>query len=400
MHPHYIIWTPAFFSMSAHFTTPRSFKATKTKSAPYARPSPMESQRAKARAFQYPKTKAMQNAFNKAAKALARAAKAKGKSAASRTATRRRNLHASTHIGDHVVKHFFFKSYWKPSKAVRLAKALSVPSISQSVSTFGATSSEGTQTVTTSGLMLDNGDLANLLAQASRYWNNTTTTIVAPGYAASGFKSVKFNLSHMESVLRIQNQAVSTCELDLYLLTWKNTTSDTTTPDVHWLNGLTDEAGGFTARSPGDAYTRPFVSKKFNMMIKVKKCWRVSLESGREAAFHYNFKPNMLLDSEYLSSTTCNRIKFVTHQWMLVTRGVMGDTNATGTVGNISLLPTKLICSNSVKTNVRMVSPFSRVYNYATSFTTGDAALKTIIPESGYVADLITNAVTNAVANA
>lgn len=277
------------------------------------------------------------------------------------------------HVGDHVVKKLAFVENWKKSKTAKMMRKLGNTSVYTNIATFGNSSAESLQGVANGPLaLLDSNQILSIFANNAQFYNSTASAAITEQTAA-GFRSIKTLIDNIVHELRLSNMAPSTAELDVYLLSAKNTELGLRDPTNDWTNALANENATAAARAVTDPYTKPTLVKGWNLSWNVLKCWNVSMEAGREICFIHNFNPHCVLDMEYCQKY--GQIKGLTHAWLIVQRGTLADTSKTATIGNIGLTKSKIIGAQRVTVKSSLVSPFNRNYNYSTNLHQGDTSL-------------------------
>jgi len=279
---------------------------------------------------------------------------------------------------------------YKKQKNAKFYKIAGNKCIYKNTATLSAISEEGQQQVDVPGnILYDKTAIRALYASAAKFYNATAGLVVAPSGTQPGYGAQSILLEKVNVKLRLLNQALASIELDVYLVHPKNTTSSTRTPRDTWNDGLenisTDTYA--TANTIFTPFQRPQASKNFNMQWRTLFKKTITLEPGREANFNLNFHPNRIFDMEY--TDTFDHFKGITTRWMICTRGTLGDTsNAVGTVGDITLGPSKYIGYQDITYTSRLLTPFPRRYELNGAWDVAVTNLYTVNDESGARIDI------------
>jgi hypothetical protein len=191
----------------------------------------------------------------------------------------------------------------------------------------------------------------NLTSVLTDYRNSLAATTTTPNLI-TGERSFKILVTNVTATIYITNQGAGSIELDLYDCMKKVTGAVYSNTTTAWNDGLTDQSGNIgTAMINTFPFTKPTVSKLFNMEWKIKKMQRIELGPGRTHKHTFVFTPNFLFDTEYL--TKYNQIKGFTFATMVAHRGLPVDDNILqnpAAVGVISLCDSKIIYVTNYKT--------------------------------------------------
>jgi len=274
---------------------------------------------------------------------------------------------------------------YKKQKNAKYYKVAGNKCIYKNTATLSGISEEGQQQVDVPGnILYDKTAIRAIFASASKFYNGTTSTVIAPSGTQAGYGAQSILLERVNVKMRLMNQSLSSIELDVYLVHPKNTTSSTRTPRDTWNDGLenisTDTyATNNTIFTP---FQKPQATKNFNMQWRTLFKRTITLEPGREANFSLNFAPNRIFDMEY--TDTFDHFKGITTRWMIATRGTLGDTGATGgAVGDITLGPSKYIGYQDITYTSRLLTPFPRRYELSGAWDTSVTNLYNINDASG-----------------
>jgi len=282
------------------------------------------------------------------------------------------------------------KLKYKAQKDAKYYKALGNTSIVRYTNTLSGKSEEGVQTADVPGdVLYDKTAILALYNYAAKFYNSTTSTVVANKTDIDAYRGHRLLLQEVNCKLRLMNQTLSSVEIDIYLVHAKNTTSSTRTPRDLWNDGLEQITPGTyaTANTTFTPFEKPTTLKIFNMAWRVLHKKRLTLEPGREHQANFSFKPNRIFDMEY--TELYDHFKGITTRWMIVTRGTLGDTNNTvGTVGDITLGPSKYIGYQDIVYKSKLLSPYPKNYNQVSNWDTSVTNLYAINDESGARQDI------------
>ena len=184
--------------------------------------------------------------------------------------------------------------------------------------------------------------------------NTTSSAKITPGQ-----QSFKFEVSSLNTTLLLQNQAQYQCDLDIYDLVSKVTDELLYDPTLAWTQGLTNIGKG-SSPNAGFLYSVPTTSKVFNTQWRVNKKTSVSLGAGTSHQHTWDFKPNVIIDSEYFNTNTV--VKGLSHCVMVVLRSQLADDANSQSIGKIGTSRGKIIGICRVKTILRPINSIPRGY--------------------------------------
>lgn len=311
---------------------------------------------------------------------------------ASRTKTKKLIRKPATHGGQGGISTSYCKIAYRIPKEVRIAKKLTNLCNYLQIKKFSATSAQSQQGVSTIDYVSNTADLKLVFESINQYYNTTGAAFVNQGAIGStSGQSLKFLYYSCQSEVRMINQSPSLSEFELHLIMAKNTNAGGTDPKTFWDEGYTHQANNNTATSKEIPYTRPTDSKVFNTHWKIVKTVKGSLNPGETHKHTFNFKPNRVIDTQYLNDF--GELRGLTFGWMLVVRGTPADDTNSGTAAaKIGLTGAKIVgvVKNTYKS--AMVTSYPRTATFTSDLDNDAVAL--------YVQDEVQDGPVDAVAGA
>lgn len=263
--------------------------------------------------------------------------------------------------------------------------------------TFGAVSESGRQAVTEIQTYLHKSQIINAWDDVAKAYNGTSGNWEGIPATKEGYTSCKLHLKSMQTELKIINQGPSTAEVDIYVFIHKNTTSSSKSTIQYWKQGLDDidrniinrvdttSTGYGSKRAKTDPNMKPFVSTDFKRQYYTTHHKKLSLETGREHIQKWNFDINRIIDMDYINDF--DKLKGLTCEVVIFTRGALGDTSNDLTVGTVTYGPSKVVgvLNNKLKFGILSTQPKQWV---APAQFAQETNLYNINDESGNVVDV------------
>lgn len=234
--------------------------------------------------------------------------------------------------------------------------------------------------------------LTELYNRHSKIANSTGPAIITvdPTLAIQRYNTLY--LKGFKSEINLTNQAPTTCEVDVYVVTRKNSdkTWVTASAVADWQAGLTvmNQAGSTNLTSYFD--TVPTRSKRFNMNWRIQAKYYLKMDAGQERKLVYKCNTNRFLDSDHWLNFA-GGVKGIYHEIIVVARGPIADATSTKAVGAIATARVKLVGIVKNTYNSTAVQVYSKLLYQSTDLTSGNAALYSIADAAGTVVNTETD---------
>lgn len=266
--------------------------------------------------------------------------------------------------------------------------------------TFGAISESGRQSVTELQTYLHTSQLINAWDDIAKTYNSSTSSWTSIPAVKDGFTSCKMHLKSMQTEIKIINQGPSTAEVDIYVFIHKNTTSSSKSTIQYWRQGIDDidrdiinrvdtvSVGYGSKRARTDPNMKPFTSTDFKRQFYNAHHKKLSLETGREHVQKWNFDINRIIDMDYINDY--DKLKGLTCEVVIFTRGALGDTNNDLTVGTVTYGPSKVVgvMNNKLRVGILSTQPKQWVAPAQFAQIAENDSLYNINDESGTITDI------------
>lgn len=291
----------------------------------------------------------------------------------------------------------WLKLAYKPPRKIRDTLRDKHPVTYQVDRGFTTTSAGGQQGVwrlgTSTEQVFSSSRLKSLFNTGSVFYDTATPQINQEQNPPAGYGGRKFYVKSCTSNIQLVNQGPTTCKATLYILTSRNTEENyARSSNAEWAAGLIDTTGPWTVGSINDVDAKPTDAKGFNMKWNVVKKVQMFLNAGQEHVISYKFQPNRWVDYDYVDEY--DTIKGITHEYLLVQHGLMGDDTANWAGGSSYQTPTKLAGSITDHYTGTIVRSYPRIHYQVSGFTAvtpinGGAATKIygIVDASGATVD-------------
>lgn len=225
-------------------------------------------------------------------------------------------------------------------------------------------------------------NLKNICNVALQYLNSVGTYVGSPGLQVNQ-QSMKFILDSNNTISEFTNQSLGSCEIEIYDLVSRVSTAVYIDPATIWQQGLTNEDVSVVTPTATTIFNTPTSSKAFNLTWKICKRTKVELGPGRSHEHVWNFKPNVLIDTEHFN--IFNQVKGLTTAQMIVQRGLLGDTAVGFTSGAVTTSESKIDFVVRNKTIIRPLSVFPRHYVQFNNLSAALGVLNIVQEGSGLV---------------
>lgn len=293
---------------------------------------------------------------------------------------------------------------YKPSKRSKMAEWAKQP-LTYEQTTFwscasgASTATQSTQIISSNILAASNVALGGsemlieLFNRHSKIQNTTgpATITVDPTFATQRYNSLYLKTMNVE--LNLTNQAPTTVEADVYVVTRKHTADAYAVNDSQsdWQNGLTvmNAAGAVLGVNYLD--TKPTMSKRFNLNWKIVAKYKLKLDAGQERKCTYKVKVGRMLDTDYIADKL-GGIKGIYHEIFVVARGPTADATNGFAAGAIATTKVKIVGTCRVVYTSYAVQQYSRLHYQATNLTTSNTNLYSIADAAGTVVNTETAA--------
>ena len=302
------------------------------------------------------------------------------------TRTRKRRKRKAETYGYSGITKSYKSIIYKPSATTKIANNMKEVQRYSNVTGTGIVSTQGVQN--SSGLIyaFDGATIYTTLVSQGLQFLNSAASAANSATPQSGQRNFKILLNNFTNIAHFTNQALESCEIEIYDLIAKVTKPTVNPPTDDWETGIDDaQSSGINTRST--PYSTPFSSKVFNQSWKCVKRTQIYLPEGGQHRHTFNFSPNMICDSEYFQKF--NSVKGITYAMMVVCRGMPADSTAGTAVGTVTLTPSKVIVVNRFSYLFRMVDQHPSIVDQNSALSTAAANLYAVNDDSGGVVDTL-----------
>lgn len=288
---------------------------------------------------------------------------------------------------------------YRKQKHVKGMKWLTPISCQENNDTFGVASETGRSTASQVKTYMHSAFIRDVWDDLARTYKTTSLWSAVPNIN-NGYKALRLNIKNIKSTITLVNQGPSTAEIEIMIIMYKNTTSSAKTALTYWQQGLDDidqnitnrvdttTAGYSTTYAKIDPDMKPYLSKDFTKMYWTVGKKKLSLETGREHKEVFNFNINRFIDYDHVNDF--DKIKGMTCELLIFTKGAIGDTNNDLTIGTITYGPSKVVGVINTKVYAQMINAMPRQWSAPTQFDAAAVNLYTINDENGNVVNLET----------
>lgn len=302
-----------------------------------------------------------------------------------------------SHTSEQIVKpppsglsHSYAKMIYTKKPLVRREDKTHEPTIYETINSgvylgFGGKQAVNTGTVNFLYATAPNAFSVNLkgICNVALQYLNTTGTYVGNPAVQVNQQSMKFILDSNNTISEFTNQSLGSCELEIYDLVSRVSTATFIDPAVIWQQGLVNEDVSVAAPVQTTIFNTPTSSKAFNLTWKICKRTKIELGPGRSHEHVWNFKPNVLIDTEHFN--IFNQVKGLTTAQMIVQRGLLGDAVSGFATGAVTTTESKLDFVVRNKTTIRPMSVFPRHYFQVNNLSSVLANLNIVQEGSGAI---------------
>jgi hypothetical protein len=288
------------------------------------------------------------------------------------------------------LSHSYSKMIYKKKPLIRNQDKIHEPTIYETINSgqylgFGGRQAVNTGSVNFLYAPAPNAFSVNLksICNVALQYLNTTGTYVGNPAIQANQQSMKFILDSNNTISEFTNQSLGSCELEIYDLVSRVSTAVYIDPTVIWQQGLVNEDVSIISPIQTTIFNTPTSSKAFNLTWKIVKRTKIELGPGRSHEHVWNFKPNVLIDSEHFN--IFNQVKGLTTAQMIVQRGLLGDTVVGYMTGAVTTTESKLDFVVRNKTIIRPMQVFPRHYYQVNNLSAGLGNLNIVQEGSGLV---------------